>query len=118
MLLDQGTELADDLAVVAQRQLDPEQVLHGCGASIVEHGGLTLDELAGHVGQRGAAPERERGAQPLGSLGVPAGLGVLPGLVHQPGELLAVQALLGDLQQVPGWPGLQHIGPGDLEQLA
>ena len=72
VLGDQRLELGDDAAAVAERELGLGAVGQRGQAQVVEPGGGGGERLARRVGQRRAAPERERLAQRRGgALGSP-----------------------------------------------
>ena len=66
MLGDQRLELADDVALMPERELGLDPQLDRGQAKLLEPRALVPGERLRELGQRGAAPERERLAQPLG----------------------------------------------------
>ena len=64
---DQALELAHELRVATTGQVGVDPLLQRRPAQLLEPGDLVLDEgFVGEVGQRGAAPQRERPAQQVG----------------------------------------------------
>ena len=66
MLGDEGLELADHVLGPAERDVGVDPVRDAGEPEVLETGDLGLgEELASHVGEGGASPDRERSAQRL-----------------------------------------------------
>ena len=99
--LDQRRQLADHLAVPAARELGLEAVLPGGEPGFLQRAeDRPGDARVGQVGQRLAAPQRERAAEDLGRGTRVTGRGRRPALGHEGLELVQVDAFLGHAQQV------------------
>ena len=92
MLPGQRLELADQLGIAAERELRLDPPLDRGQAQLLEPGDLRLSErLVGEVGQRRAAPERQRlGRQLQRPLGLPVGERAAP-FLSQALEKLSVE---------------------------
>ena len=77
---DERLELGDELCVAPEREVRLDALLERDGAQLLEPRDLRLRErLVEEVGERGAAPERERLAQrALGGSGVPPSSAACP----------------------------------------
>ena len=98
---DERLELADHLAVAAQSEIGLDPILERRQPLVLEASGLAHRErLVCHIGERVAAPERERRGQQLAcGRGVAAGQrGARPG--GQRLEALGVHVLMPDRQHV------------------
>ena len=101
VLVDERLELPDHLAVAAEHELRLDQPFERDGMQLVEPGGLALRErLVGEVGQRRAAPQRERllEGRHRGLRASRVELG--PGLRHEPLEPVRVELLGVELELV------------------
>ena len=75
VLRDQRLELADELSAAAELEVGVDPLLERLQAQLLEPADLGLGErLEGEVGERWAAPQRERLAEQLRPLVPPAGL--------------------------------------------
>ena len=80
MLGGERRQFTDELAVTADAELDFDAKLEGCQPDLLEPGDRTLRKgLVGEVGERRAAPERERVAQEIDC-------GVAPHRARTPGS--------------------------------
>ena len=110
MLADEPRQLAHDLGVTAERQVDPHAQLQARQAQPFETGDLVAGErLELEIGKRSAAPETERLAEHLtrlegGTLGLQTAA-----LIEQPLEPLEVEGALGESQQIPRRPRLERV---------
>ncbi len=109
VLLDERPQVAADLLVPAQLEVEPDQLLHGRQPPVLPQRGTALHEVARHTGERGPPPQRERAAQRRRGLLGAARVGVGARRGDQRGELQAVQLARGDLQQVAGRAGLDGV---------
>ena len=94
-----------------------DAVLQADELQLLEARGLGARERLGELGERGAAPQRERLAQPAGG-----GRGVAlrerrPARVAQGGEPDEVERVRVDLQRVAGRPRLEQVRGQRLAQL-
>ena len=106
MLVGQRLELSDQLAVPAELDLVLDELLARVQAQLIEAGGLADREgLGGEVGERGPAPQAERGAQRF--LGLLGWLG--SGCLDEVLELLRVHLLCRDLEGVAGGLPDEHL---------
>ena len=103
MLRDQRLELADDVAVMPERQVGLDPPLERGEAQLLEARALVPCERLRELGQRGPAPERERVAQQLARL-----LGHRPcasacaSVGDRALEAGEVELVVADLEQVAG----------------
>ena len=99
--LDERLELGDELGVAAQREVGLDALLDDDGAQLLEPGDLRLRErLVDEVGERRAAPERERLAQRDLGGGRVARLERGPPLLRERDEAVHVDALGLELEHV------------------
>ena len=94
MLADQCLELADQLAVVAERQLGLVQVLQRGQPQILQAGRLARDErLLAEPRKRRAAPQRERRLERRGGALRVACRELAPALSDEPLEVVRIQPI-------------------------
>ena len=117
VLGDERLELADELRVAAEREVGVDPLLERREAELLEPDDRGLRErLVGEVGERGAAPERERLAQRRrGRSASPAGA-VRLALAEQALEAVQVELLGLELERVAGRARDEHAAPSDLAQ--
>ena len=103
-------ELADDVAVPPELQLGRDLLLDGLQAQLLEPGDVASERgLAGQVGQGRPSPQAER----LGErdLGRPRLQGAVTRLAKQPLEPDRVHLVGVGVEEVPGGPALDRVGP-------
>ena len=108
---DEGLELRAQLAVPSQREVGRDPLLERLQPKLVQPVGLTLDErFVSKLGERRAAPERERLAEVGGCpLGAPRGELSLA-LHEQVREAREIELALFDQEPVPAGLGQQPVG--------
>ena len=117
LLGDQGAQLVEDVGVAAELELGVDPVDAGADAQLLQPGPGDVEDVAGQPAERLAAPQRQRGGEPVrGGLVVPRRHGGArrgqAGL--EPG---GVQGARRDVQHVAGPPGDQQVAAaGDLGQ--
>jgi hypothetical protein len=110
VLLGEAGELADQLGLQAQLQLDVEAVLQGAVVPLLEGDGGGLDAGAVDAGEGGAAPQLQGVAQVFaGGVRLPGGEGGAA-VGDEPVEHEGVEVLVGDPQPVAGGVGVDGAG--------
>ena len=105
----QRVQLADQLLLVAEREIGVDPVLQRRQASLLEPCDLSLSErLVGEVGQRRTAPQPERVAKTSGRGGGICAVERSAALGRQPLELVSVELIGRKLELIPGPPGVQQ----------
>ena len=98
---DQSRQAPHDVGVAPAQQIEFDLLLERARPQLVQARDLGLGEgLVGDVGQRRAAPERERALQRVGSLVEAARVQVAAALGDEPLEATRVQMLRIDLEAV------------------
>src|SRR5947208_5207396 len=110
MLGDQLAELADENFMAAERQVGVNPILDDLETQLLE----TLDlgpreRLVRHVGERRAAPQRERRPKTLRRRPRITGVKQSPALRRQPQETLGVKLMWVDVKHVPRRPRHQQL---------
>ena len=109
MLLDHPLKRADHLAVTSERQLRVHELLAGGHAQIGEARDLGLGEgLVGEVGERSAAPQRQRALERIERAVRPLGGELCSPLVEQALEAPRVDLLALNAQLVAVATGHEH----------
>ena len=118
LLRDQLLELADELAVSAEREIGVDPVFERRESKLVEADDLRLRErLPGEIGERGPAPQRERRPQAVGSGSGVTGRKRSPALLAEPNELEEVDALRLDHEPITRRRCLERAFGQQLSQL-
>jgi hypothetical protein len=116
---DETLQLADELGVAAEGEVGVDAGLERREPQLVQARDLGLQRLLGRqVGERRAAPQRERGAQERGGVLDAAGRRGRAGVGDALLEALEVELARGDAQEVAGAARLEDAARGGLEQLA
>ena len=113
VLGNRGGELADQLAVPAEAQLDVEALLQGGHLVLGDPVGGRAHYVAVDALQRRPTPERQRRPVPIGRLAENLGLA---GRVHAALVAVQVEAVRRDAQQVTGRPRLDRVGQAVLTE--
>jgi hypothetical protein len=116
VLDDERLELAHHVAA-AQLQIGLDPIRERFQAQLVQASDLCLGERReGEVGQRGAAPQRERRPEVVRRGGGGAGAQRRSAFVEVAPEAVEVDGVGLDLQEVPGRAGDEDVGLQDLAQ--
>ena len=118
MLGDERLELPDQVAVPAEREIGVDPLDQGAQVKLLEPADLVAGErLVGEVGERRAAPERERLAQQQRSRsGSPAACALLPFFELLP-EAVDVELARLDTERITSRLRLQTVVAQDAAQL-
>ncbi len=109
---DQFPQSGDEFTTLAQRKTQVEELLGGGQPALFQRRRRGLDHRPAHARQDRAPPQRERGPQQVGGLGLaarPQGLGRILG---QCVELQEVDLAVSHHHAVSGPVGDDHLGPG------
>ncbi len=118
LLRDQLLELADELAVSAEREIGVDPVLERCQSKLPEAHDLGLcKRLPRQIGERRAAPERKRRAQAVRTGNRVTRRERGTSFVAEPSELEEVDALRLDREPVARRHGLECAVRQELSQL-
>ena len=113
----QRLQLANNVGVMAEREIGFDPVLEDAGPQVLQPGDLHLRErLIAEIGQRGAAPQRQRLAEVRRRLAGRVRRQRLPPLPGQALEPAHIDMLVLDPQQVRARPGQHQLIPGGIPQ--
>src|SRR5262245_43264326 len=118
MARDERLQLADEIAVPPEAEVRLEPPLERAHPELLEPRALRLRErLRCELGERGAAPELERGPVACRRLLRAAGVEARARLGREPLEAVQVELVRLELEGVPGRSRVQHPGRDHLPQL-